>query len=82
MFYGMNLGLPFEIVVLLTKSQIVELVGLISGFPYKSTRLKTYPENCFAGFKVRVTSFPVCKDLPLMEHSLRIVRCFTDMQIY
>lgn len=39
-------------------------------------RLKTIPVFTGAGFSVSVTSAAECKAVPLIEASLRIVRCF------
>ena len=69
----------FDSVELCMRMRSVEtrlICGFTSGLPYMFLRLKTIPVFTGAGFSVSVTSAAECKAVPLIEASLRIVRCF------
>ena len=69
-------------VVLRSNSVTISETGRISGLPMMSVRRKTTPVLGAPGLIVRVTSWPVCKALPLTEASLPMVRCFIPIFSY
>ena len=71
-----SLTVSEETVVFRSSSVIISETGRTSGLPKRSMRRNTRPLFGAPGLRVRVTSWPVWRALPLTEASLPKVRCF------